>query len=304
MLNTSLSSIMLENINIKPGEYLPTYFYRLKEYADFFAPKEFLSLFQISSPRLIGETMPRWAVKFAVQAYGRKRFEDVLTDNMVGKYWQGFISRDVLSAHVKTQLNDKATGRVLFNAEKLLMPYHSIKYCSKCHDEEIRAKGFAIWKADHQAMTAFICHQHNTALRQRLVSEFNGFECSGDFFDKSFFNTPHITLFHRWLDWETKLLMKSGVDYQREQVALHKRVFMESSFYSHSPSKVSVTLNKQWQSALQRYFTVLFPNLQRSAEITANNIAFKASAMMAENGSIHPLMFLLFKFFYMHEYRP
>jgi hypothetical protein len=304
MLNTSLSSILLNNINIKPGEYFPTYFYRLMEYADFFAPKEFLSLFQISSPRLIGETMPRWAVKFVVQAYGRKRFENVLTDNMVGKYWQGFVSRDVLNVHVKNQLNDKATGRVLFNAEKLLMPYHSLKYCSKCHDEDVSTKGFVIWKAEHQAMSAFICQQHNTALSQRLVSEFNGVECSGDFFDKSSFSTPHITLFHRWLDWETKLLMRGGVDHQREQVELHKRVFMESSFYSHSPSKASVALNKQWQSALCKYLIILFPNSKCSAKTTANNNAFKASAIMSEDGSIHPFMFLLFKFFYLFEYQP
>ena len=303
MLNTTLSSILLDNINIKPGEYFPTYLCRLMKYADFCAPREILSLLNVSSPRLIGDTLPRWAVKFAMEAYGKQGFENVLTENMLGNYWQGFVSSDVLNVYVQNQMNDKATGRVLFSAEKLLMHYHSLKYCSECHNEDITTRGFVVWKAEHQAMTAFICQQHNTTLSQRLVSEFNGFESADGFFDKSSFSTPHITLFHRWLDWETKLLMRGGVDYQREQVELHKRVFMESSFYSHSRSKVSVTLNNQWRSALHRYFIILFPDLHRSAENTANNNAFKASAVMSENGSIHPFMFLLFKFFYMNEYR-
>jgi len=304
MLNTTLLSLLLDNINIKPGEYFPTYLCRLIKYSDFYAPREILSLLNVSNPRLIGDTLPRWAVKFAIRAYGRSGFEDVLTENLLGKYWQGFVSSDVVNSYVQNQMNDKATGRVLFSAEKLLMPYHSLKFCSECHHEDMTTRGFVIWKAEHQAMTAFICRQHDTTLSQRLVSEFNGFECADGFFDKSSFRTPHITLFHRWLDWETKLLMKGGVDYQREQVELHKRVFMESSFYSHSPSKVSVGLNKQWQNALCKYLIILFPNLQHSAETTANNNAFKASSIMSENGSIHPLMFLLFKFFYMYEYRP
>jgi hypothetical protein len=304
MLSTSLSSLLLDNITIKPGEYFPSYLYRLMEYADFFAPKEFLSLFQISSPRLIGDTLPRWAVKFAVQAYGRQGLERVLTENMLGKYWQGFVSPDVLNRYIQSQLNDKATGRILFSAEKLLMPYHSLKFCSKCHDEDVSTKGVAIWQAEHQAMSAFICQLHNQTLSQRLVSEFNGFEYGRVFFSKSGFSRPNLTLLHRWLDWETKLLISGGVDYQREQVERYKRVFMESSFYSHSPSKVSVTLNNQWRNALKKYFILLFPDLQRFTETTLNNNAFKASAIMSENGSIHPFMFLLFKFFYLFEYQP
>lgn len=303
MSNTTFSSILLDNINIKSGEYFPTYLYRLMEYADFFAPKEFLSLFQISCPRLIGDTLPRWAVKFAIQAYGSKGFGGVLTENMLGKYWQGFVSPEVLNGYVQSQLNDRATGRVLFSAEKLLMPYHSLKYCSNCHDEDVSAKGVAIWKAEHQPISTFICQKHNQTLNQRLVSEFNGFEYGRAFFSKSGFSTPKLTLFHRWLDWETKLLMRGGVDYQREQVSLHKRVFMESSFYSHSASKESVALNNQWRSALGKYLIIIFPELQSFAETTAKNQAFKASAMMTENSSIHPFLFLLFKFFYMYEYR-
>lgn len=304
MNNDSLVTMMFDNVLLQKQEYFPSYVYRLMQFANFMGPSHFLDLLKISSARQIGETLPRWAVTLVAQNYDDQQATHVIDNNLLGRYWRGFTEDDEVAQFISKQKDKGATGRVLFNAEKVLLPFQSIKLCPECFSESLHADGVGVWNAQHQAATSFICHKHQQILLQRPVSQFNGFEFSQSFFDKDAYVVPSITLFHRWLDFETDRIYKLGVEAHREEVKLHKDVFMESSFYSYKPCSTSVNLNKQWAQSLSKYLSILFPHMKSEAERISNNVALKASNIMRVESSVHPLLYLLFKFFYLYEFKP
>ena len=304
MSDGTLQTMMFDNVLLQKDEYFPSYVYRLMQFASFMSAGDFLDLLQISSARQIGETLPRWAVVLLSQNYHEGKISQIIDDNLLGAYWRSFIEESEVTQFVSEQKHKPATGRVLFNGEKILLPFQSIKLCPDCFNESVQTYGVGIWKAQHQAATAFVCHKHQHVLYQRPVSQFRGLEFCQAFFDRDEYFQPQITTFHRWLDFETRRIFQMDSNLYREEVQLHKRVFMESSFYSHKACSISVNLNSQWIRALCRYLTVLFPYMQTSAAKALENRAFKASEIMDTNKSTHPLIYLLFKFFYLFEFRP
>jgi len=304
MKNDSLVTMMFDNVLLQTEEYFPSYVYRLMQFANFMGASHFLDLLKMSSARQIGETLPRWAVVLATQNYSDENFTQIVDNNLLGQYWRSFIEESELDQFVAQQRSMRATGRVLFNAEKILLPFQSIKLCPACFDESVQAYGVGVWNAQHQSATSFVCHKHRQVLLQRPVSQFNGFEFSQSFFDRGAYVTPNITLFHRWLDFETQRIYELGVEAHREEVKLHKSVFMESSFYSHKPCLTSMKLNKQWRLSLSKYLAILYPHMKNEAERISSNTGLQASAIMRVESSVHPLLYLLFKFFYLYEFKP
>lgn len=304
MNNDSLVTMMFDNVLLQRDEYFPSYVFRLMQFANFMNANHFLDLLKITSTRQIGETLPRWAIALMTQNYGENKFSEIIDRNLLGQYWRSFIEDHEVERFVTQQRDKRATGRVLFNAEKILLPFQSIKLCPECFDESVRAYGMGVWNAQHQAATSFICHKHQQILLQRPVSQFNGFEFSQSFFDKDAYVVPSITLFHRWLDFETNRIYKLGVEAHREELKLHKDVFMESSFYSQKRRLVTAQLNSEWRKALAKYLGILFPHMQSEAKRVSSNVALKASNIMSVETSVHPLLYLLFKFFYLYEFKP
>jgi len=303
MQKSSLIEMMFDNVRLQADEYFPSYIYRLMQFANFMSASHFLSLLRISSSRQIGETLPRWAVMLATEHYGEDQFEGIIDHNLLGQYWRCFVAKEKFQHYVEQQQHKRATGRVLFSAEKTLLPFQTIKLCPLCCEESVQRYGVGIFKARHQAPTAFICQEHEHVLYQRPVSEFKGFEFSQAFFHQNAYYKPNITIFHRWLDFETNRLFTMTNTNYREEVLLHKRVFMESSFYSHRRCSTSVNLNRQWATALARYLAVLYPHAKNDAGQSSLNSAFKASQIMDVNTATHPLLYLLFKFFYLFEFK-
>ncbi|PYE30281.1 TniQ protein [Idiomarina fontislapidosi] len=304
MNNDSLVTMMFDNVLLQRKEYFPSYVYRLMQFANFMGASHFLDLLKITSTRQIGETLPRWAITLMTKNYGDNRLLSIIDNNLLGRYWRSFIEDDEVDQFVGQQRDKRATGRVLFNAEKVLLPFQSIKLCPECFDESVQAYGVGVWNAQHQAATSFICHKHQQILLQRPVSQFNGFEFSQSFFDKDAYVVPSITLFHRWLDFETTRIYEMGVEAHRAELKLHKDVFMESSFYSPKRCLVTSRLNSEWRKALAKYLGILFPHMKSEAERVSSNVALKASNIMSADASVHPLLYLLFKFFYLYEFRP
>lgn len=304
MNNDSLVTMMFDNVLLQREEYFPSYVYRLMQFASFMNANHFLDLLKITSTRQIGETLPRWAVSLITQNYSVHRVSEVVDNNLLGRFWRSFVEDDEVTRFLNQQASKRATGRVLFNAEKILLPFQSIKLCPECFDESVQAYGVGVWNAQHQAATSFICHKHQQILLQRLVSQFNGFEFSQSFFDKDAYVVPSITLFHRWLDFETTRIYEMGVEAHREELKLHKEVFMESSFYSKKRRLVTSRLNSEWRKALAKYLGILFPHMKGEAERVSSNVALKASNIMSVETSVHPLLYLLFKFFYLYEFQP
>ncbi|WP_194757154.1 TniQ family protein [Aliidiomarina indica] len=304
MNNDSLVTMMFDNVLLQKEEYFPSYVYRLMQFANFMGANHFLDLLKISSSRQIGETLPRWAVSLVTQNYGNHRVSEVVDNNLLGCFWRSFIEDDEVTRFLNQQTGKRATGRVLFNAEKVFLPFQSIKLCPECFNTSVEAYGVGVWNAQHQAATSFICHKHQQILLQRPVSQFNGFEFSQSFFDKDAYVAPSITLFHRWLDFETNRIYQLGVEAHREEVKLHRNVFMESSFYSHKRCAKGVYLDKKWRRALSKYLTILFPHMKNEAEKISSNAALHASNIMSVKSSVHPLLYLLFKFFYLYDFKP
>lgn len=304
MSNGTLVTMMFDNVLLQKGEYFPSYVYRLMQFASFMSASQFLDLLKVSSARQIGETLPRWAVVLATQNYDEKKLSRIVDNNLLGCYWRSFIEEHELDQFVAQQRSKRATGRVLFNAEKILLPFQSIKLCTACFDESVQAYGVGIWNAQHQAATSFVCHKHQQVLLHRPVLQFNGFEFSRSFFDRDAYLTPDISLFHRWLDFETQRIYGLGVEAHREEVKLHKSVFMESSFYSFKRCSTSVHLNKQWRRSLNKYLAILYPHMKHEAERISSNTGLQASAIMRVDSAVHPLLYLLFKFFYLYEFKP
>jgi hypothetical protein len=296
--------MMFDNVLLQKEEYFPSYVYRLMQFANFMNADHFLDLLKISRTRQIGETLPRWAITLMTRNYGDNKLLSIIDNNLLGRYWRSFIDDGEVDQFVGQQRDKRATGRVLFNAEKVLLPFHSIKLCLECFGESVQACGVGVWNAQHQAATSFICQKHQQILLQRPLSQFKGFEFSQSFFDKDAYVAPSITLFHRWLDFETTRIYEMGVEAHREELKLHKDVFMESSFYSYKPCLTSVNLNKQWAQSLSKYLSILFPHMKSETERISNNVALKASNIMSVETSVHPLLYLLFKFFYLYEFKP
>ncbi|MDP5031653.1 MAG: TniQ family protein [Paraglaciecola sp.] len=303
MNNDSLVTMMFDNILLQKGEYFPSYVYRLMQFANFMEASNLLDILQISSARKIGETLPRWVVVLVSQNYPEKKISQIVDDNLLGTYWRSFIEESEVAQFFYDQKHKPATGRVLFNGEKTLLPFQSIKLCPDCFSESVKSYGVGIWQAQHQAATAFVCHKHQHVLYQRPVTQFKGLEFCQAFFDRDEYFQPQITIFHRWLDFETRRIFQMDSNLYREEVQLHKRVFMESSFYSSKPCLTTTNLNKQWIEALYKYLYFLFPYARSQAQLASQSPLFKPSDIMDVDKTTHPLIYLLFKYFYLFEFK-
>lgn len=303
-MDSSTFSLLANAIDIKDGEYLPAYIARLLSFCSFLNPQELYRSFDLAVPRTSEGYLPLWAVKVSKSGALEKTFDEVVNEHLCGKFWRPFIDEVAYQIFVSIQTQSKGATRTLFAEEKPLAKYSPLKYCARCRDEEIERIGFPIWKSRNQVATVFTCSIHDDVLHHKI----QGIQPvpdgkSAEAFEQAGGVQPKLTTFHRWLQFETDLIEWRGNVASLELLELYRSVFLESSFYKAKGTENDKRLRLQWKEALERYLHVLFPFNRRELwyRIQSENVGIKA--MMDTKKRVHPLLLLLFKAFYMFEYK-
>ncbi|RTE85507.1 MULTISPECIES: TniQ family protein [Gammaproteobacteria] len=302
MPKETFASLLIDNLVIKEDEYLFGYLHRLIQFSECHSEAALFREMDMPAPRRFGEAVPKWAVRMSPFFSTMSRAE-LIENHLGGGFWRGFLDSDSwIDSHAHV-LNIKISmgAYFLFRAERVLFSFQSLKFCPKCYEESVQKYGFGIWRTKHQDMTAFICHEHEEVLYHRENSDFKGFKHSDDFFDRSKCFQPKLTVLHRWLDFETARIRLKGVEACREEMKLHKRVFLESSFCSEKDSPMRELVKEQWAKALKKYLLTLYPHHRKNIEALAHTSMVDPIELMACRKPTHPLIFLLFKLFSLYE---
>lgn len=303
-MNSNTFSLLTNAIDIKEGEYLPAYISRLLSYGTFIKPREFFSLFESGIPHTSEGYLPSWASKLANSGKLDISMDDLIDNHLGGKFWRSFVNNEDYQSFVNKQLYGEGTNRVLFPEEKPLTKYAPLKYCQRCRDEEIKQFGFPIWKSRNQLTTVFTCSIHGDVLHQKFQrSPPIPDGKSADAFLQVDGYQPKLTTFHRWLEFETNMVMSGGRQASHELLSTYRSVFLESSFYKKKGTENDCRLRIQWSQALECYLRVLFP-LNRDElwyRIKTGNAS--VTAIIDCEKRVHPLFLLLFKTFYMFQYK-
>jgi hypothetical protein len=303
-MDSNTLSLLTNSINIKAGEYLPAYVSRLLSYGSFLKPQDFYHSFSLGVPRTSEGYLPLWALKLSQSGVLGVPFNDIIDNHLCGNFWRPFIDDDAYQQFIVKQLKRKGTTRLLFSEEKPLVKFSPLKYCQRCRDEELERFGFPIWKSRNQLATVFTCSTHGDVLHQK----FQRIQPVPDGKSESAFVQeegvqPEITMFHRWLEFETELIMATNNSVSNGLLEMCRNVFLESSFYKVKNTETDKRLSAQWIEVLRRYLYILFPFHREELwyRIQSENVGIKA--MMDNGKQVHPLLLLLFKSFYMFEYK-
>jgi hypothetical protein len=289
---------------LRKGEYLPAYISRLLKFAHFIPVTELFNHFGTGVPRTADGYLPRWGLKLAHSKVLGKSFLETIDEHLIGSYWRPFVTKDVLNVFVFKQFNYKGTGRVLFKGEKQLSVYAPLKYCHLCRDEETAQFGFPIWKSCNQLATVFTCQTHGVVLHQKFLNSSPVPDNkSNAAFEQTGGEQPEISAFHRWLEFESNMIMATKFLNDSEMLSMYRSVILESSFYQGKTSEAGKRLNAQWSAALRRYLLKLFPHNRDELWFQLKSVNVGIKAMMDVSTPVHPLLLLLFKTFYMHEYK-
>ncbi|RUP81355.1 hypothetical protein C7Y69_09425 [Alteromonas sp. KS69] len=303
-MDSSTLSVLTSSINIKEGEYLPAYVSRLLSYSSFLKPQEFYGSFSLGVPRTSEGYLPLWALKFADSGVLGKPHLETLDEHLCGSFWRPFASKDVLDSFVSKQYERRGTGRVLFKGEKALTKYAPLKYCERCRDEEIEQLGFPVWKSRNQLPTVFTCEKHKDVLHQKLSNSAAVPDGKSDAaFEQTGGEQLEISMFHRWLEFESDMIMRTECRDGNGMLKVYRDVFLESSFFQGANSTAGKRLNSQWLDALRRYLFKLFPYQRDELWHQLKSVNIGIRAMMDVSTPVHPLLLLLFKTFYMFEYK-
>jgi hypothetical protein len=210
MVDNSISTL----VSIYPlhkGEFLPAYVSRLLKFAHFITATDLFKHFGVGVPRTADGFLPLWAIKIAHSNVLGKKLNDVVDEHMGGSFWRPFIDEKGFNNFISNQVERKGTERVLFTGEKTLTKYAPLKYCERCRDENMTRRSYAIWMSHHQLPTVFTCQKHGDVLHQKhLRSQPVPDGKSHQSFEQTGGIQPKILMFHRWLEFETTLIMASN----------------------------------------------------------------------------------------------
>jgi hypothetical protein len=303
MIDNNISSL-LRMYPLRDDEYLPAYIVRLLKFAHFISATELFNYFGVSVPRTADGYLPLWALKISHSQILGKPYLKIIDENLCGNFWRPFATKDFLDDFVCKQLKQRGTGRVLFKGEKVLTTYAPLKYCERCRDEEIEQYGIPIWKSRNQLATVFTCQKHRDVLHQKFLNSpavpdgnsITAFEQTGG-------EQLEISMFHRWLEFDSDMVIATGCRDGRGMLSDYRSVFLESSFFRSATSAAGKRLSAQWSEALRRYLFKLFPHQRDEIWLQIQSVNVGIKAMMDLSTPVHPLLLLLFTIFYMHEYK-
>lgn len=303
MIDNTIPSL-LRMYPLRGDEYLPAYIVRLLKYAHFISATELFNHFGIGVPRTADGYLPLWALKVSHSQLLGKSHLETIDKHLCGIFWRPFTTKDVLDEFVSKQFEKRGTGRVLFKGEKALTTYAPLKYCERCRDAEIEQLGFPIWKSRNQLATVFTCQKHGDVLHQKFLnSPAVPDGKSNAAFEQTGGKQPEISMFHRWLEFESDIVMATECRDGSGMLNVYRSVFLESSFYRGATSVAGKRLNAQWLEALRRYLFKLFPHQRDELWFQLQSVNVGIKAIMDTSTHVHPLLLLLFKTFYMHEYK-
>lgn len=295
---------ILDMYPLRAGEYLPAYVARLLAFADFVSAQELFNYFGSAIPKTSDGFLPRWALLMANSSLLNKDCNAIIDEHLAGSFWRPFIGKDGFERHTRHQLDGKGTMRVLFAGEKPLTKFAPLKYCARCRDEEKSRLGFCIWQSHHQLATVFTCQKHGDVLHHKQSKDFPVPDGkSVEAFDQEGGVQPAISTFHRWLEFESNLIVSSECRDGNGMLATYRSVFLESSFFKGTTSPAGKRLAVQWSDALKRYLSLLFPHQRDEIWCQLQSEKVSVKSIMDISKPVHPLLLLLFKTFYMFQYR-
>ena len=282
-------SILYSALHPKDGEYLPAYFYRVSEYANWLTPKELLSHFGASTIGYRETLLPYWIIRYAHSEDQTIDQETIYAQHTEFKFWQGFIGNLAFKNYLNSQLKNSRTGRVLFKGESVLCEHKVIRSCPLCAAEDKHKFGFAYWRAHHQIPTVFTCHRHNKPLHERPWERQN-------YSQEYFTNRTEIKVneLQAWLEQETKaLILLPNID-ARQRIKNDQKKLSDSvllmPFNTHS-------FSKEWRDTLKNQLQQLYGLSEHTAYDVAGALYLHPMKLLSKDSKVHPLVFLLFKYF-------
>jgi hypothetical protein len=303
-MNSKSLSILTNSVKIKDGEYLPAYMSRLIDFASFISSRDFYKIFGLTVPRVGEGYLPLWAIKIAESEMLEKPFWETIDEHLGGRYWRPFVPENELAKHIRIQGKSNGTGRVIFRGEKQLSRFSPLKYCARCRDEETMKYGFPIWKSRNQFATVFTCDVHGDILHQKY-SVTSAAPDGGTIkaFEQAEGTQPEISNLHRWFEFESDTLKVTECSNGNGLIPVYRSVFLESSFYQGRATKTDRHLNHQWMQAAKSHLGTLYPQKQKELYQQLCSEGIQLSVVMNTNKPLHPLIMLMFRTFYMFQFR-
>lgn len=286
----------LTQLPILPGEYLPGYLARLRHTLFFVDNADFFRITKGVKLGKLDKLFPKVALRFAYLNLKQGQRGKLLHHHLGARYWRGYIDESQLDAHIHNEkINNKST-RSVFRGEELMGDLLKPRFCSACVESDKQFFGVALWKANHQLPSVYVCSEHRIPLKW---FEMGRLSTLLDYPTPQ--NLPHNAIHTPDLLPSLEDITDKSIFFLNQKTEQNRKIIKDirsdvatGLCASSNGGRVSIKLDvvREWKSYLNERLSQLDPIQMASSSIQSLQ-KFHPNEILKQNSLTHPMMFLL-----------
>lgn len=287
---------LMRQLPILPGEYLPGYLSRLRHMLFYVDSRDFFSVTNGVQLGKLDKLLPKAALRFVYLNMAQGKRGKTLHQHLAARYWRGFVSETFLNSHVEKELLSTKSRRSIFKGEELLGDLSKPKFCSSCMNSDIERFGVALWRAEHQLPSVFVCPEHNEPLKFFAINPLMtmlDFPSPQDVPSENAVNL-NVTPVHKEVTAKSLYLLNHKTEVNRillRELRDELRILLKANVVAGRPM-VNRGIVQEWLRFLNLAISSVESIQQRSSNLQ-NLSRFHPNEIISDESLIHPIMFIL-----------
>tara|TARA_R110001606_G_scaffold159161_1_gene303072 strand:- start:1018 stop:1944 length:927 start_codon:yes stop_codon:yes gene_type:complete len=286
----------LTQLPILPGEYLPGYLARLRQTLFFVDNADFFRITKGVKLGKLDKLFPKVALRFAYLNLKQGQRGKLLHHHLGARYWRGYIDESKLDEHIHNEtINNKST-RSVFRGEELMGDLLKPRFCSACVESDKQLYGVALWKANHQLPSVYVCSEHRTPLKWFEIDRLSTLldYPTPQYIPNKAIHIPELLPSLEDITDKSIFFLNQKTEENREIIKDIRSDMVIGLDASTNGRRVSVKLDvvKEWRRYLGKRLDEIDPIQQGRSSVKVLQ-KFHPNEILNESSLTHPMLFLL-----------